>query len=199
MSNGDAGVPSEVGQTTVERDLGKELAKAAEVGRIVLGVTKERTENPQFRVRKYTFPMLDQRSFSPETVGAIVTKKETVTDDGIKAAKEASVTLAVESAVQIVRAKPTTNQVVEDSDSLEQMARMLNRGAGLVIQMETEDPQAVVKAGRAALESRKRENGLEEADNWDDQKVIAWTKDVFRKAGSRLKNSIEAIEAYHRR
>ena len=198
MSNGDAGIPTEAGQPSTERDLGKELTQASEVGKIVLGVTKERTEKPQYRVRKYTMPMLDPRGFSPEAVSTISSKKESVTEDDIKAAREASVGLAVESAVQIVGARPFTGQIMEDSDSLEQMARMVNRGAGLVIQTEASDPQTAVKAGRAALESRKGAKGLEEADKWDDQKVLTWTKDMLKRAGGRLTNSINAISAYHR-
>lgn len=198
MSNGDAGVPTEVGQISVERDLGKELVQASEVGRIVLGVTRERTENPQFRVRKYTMPMLDPRGFPQEAVRTIVTKGDQVTEGDVKATLEASVALAVESAVQIAGARPTSSQVIEDSDSLKQMTRMVNRGAGLVIQQEATDLQVVVKAGRAALERRKGTKGLEEVDKWDDQKVLAWTKDMFKRAGSRLKNSIDAIDAYHR-
>lgn len=196
MSSGDAGIPIEGGQTPIERDLSKELAQASEVGRMVLGVTRERNEDPRFRVRKYAMPMLDPRGFSQEAIRAITSKKEQITDDEIRAAREASVALAVESTAQIVEARPTSNQVSEDSDSLREMARMVNRGAGLVIQTEVSDMEAVVKAGRVAIEKRKGAKGLEEADTWDDQKVLAWEKEMFGKAGSRLGNMIRAIDAY---
>lgn len=192
MTNGDTGVSTEVGQVPTERDLGKELATASEVGKIVLAIARERGENPKFSVRRYTMPMLDQGRFPREEVRMVLANRDPVTGDDIKAMREASVVLAVEAAAQIVEAIPPKT-VSEDSASLEQMLRMVRRGSGLAIQTETSDPQMVIKAGKGAMERRKVANGL------NDQDVLAWTKETFTKAQGRLSRMIRAIDAYHGR
>jgi len=198
MSDGDAGIPSETGQTPVERNLSKEFIDASEVGRLVMNVVKERTEVPQFSVRRYTMPLLNQDGYSQETKRTVTTKLEQITDDDIKAAREASVILSVEFAAQIVGARPISNQVIEDSKSLEQIVKVVNRSAGFIIQAEASDPQIIIKAGRLALERRKGAVGLEEADKWDDQRVLSWTKESSNRARIRLKKILDAVDAYHR-
>jgi hypothetical protein len=198
MPNGDGGVPTDLGLGTTERDLGKEFSQASEIGRLVLDVTSERTERPEFEVRRYSMPMLDLLGYPPSAIEAIVSKKEQITDDDIASARRASVVLAVESAVQIVGAKQTPGQITEEPRSLENVLNMINRGAGLIIQIESSDQPTIVKAGRTALEKRKGVTGLEGADSWDDQRVVSWTKEMFSKAGNRLKRSISLLEDYQR-
>lgn len=198
MTNGDAGTPTEIGQAPAERDLGKELSEASEIGRIVLGVARERTVSPQYQVRKYTMPMLDHARFPNEAVGQVTQAKKEPTEEDIQAAKEASVALTVEAALQILEARPT-KQIIEDANSLEQMGQMVGRGAGLIIQVEATDPEIVVRAGREAIERRKGAKGLEDSESWDDQKVLGWTKSMLNRAGGLLTQKINALRAYHGR
>ena len=196
MSNGDAGVPLETEEAPVGKDLGKEFDNASGIGRLVVSVVKERTENPKFSVRRYSFPMLDSGKFPQDAISAIAQKSDPSEVD-VKAAMEGSLRLAIESAAQIVYARPVGSKVAEDPESLENMGRVIRRSAGFLIQTEAADSQLVIRAGREVLTRREGARGLEDMKGWDDSKVLDWSKGVFRAAGTRLQRSIAATESYN--
>jgi hypothetical protein len=197
MSHQDIG-PLETVGSQPERNLNQELAQASEIGRIVLTVARERTVAPQFRVKRYSMPLLEPEEFPFGAVGVLTEKRDLITEADVKAAKEASMVLAIEAAAQIIEAKPTSGWVIDDPNSLQQMGRMISRARGLALQLETIEPSAIIKGGKLAIEKRKGVRGLEEAENWNDQQVLAWTKEIFNNASSRLAKKIETVNSASR-
>lgn len=187
-------VPTEVSQN-VERDLKKELSEAKDPGKLVLRVADERAIRPKFGVRRYSMPMLNSSLFPRDLVKTIVSEKPDLSEDDIKEAREASAALMIEAAVQIIEAKPIGSQVIEDPNSIDQMRKMVNRGGGMMIQLEASEPETVVRIARGALERRNAQN----SKSWDERKVLDWTKGVFTKADNRLGEINNAISRYSRR
>lgn len=138
MSNGDAGIMTEGEINSAEKDLGKEFSQAAEIGRFVLKVAEERTKKPFSRgIKRYSFPMLNPEKFSQEDIAALTPPGEQINQEAIEAARKASALLAMESAAQIVEAKPPRPRgglTAENSDSLIQMEKMVGRANGFMIQ-----------------------------------------------------------------
>ena len=129
MTNSDTKEGSiESGQISAERNLSKEFNQASEIGRSVLNVARERSESPRYQRGRYTFPMLDMRKFPRESVVVVNRHEGPISEEDLKEARVASAKLVVEAAVQIVGAKPISRQIADNTKSLGEMERVINRG-----------------------------------------------------------------------
>jgi hypothetical protein len=174
-----------------------ELVKAAEVGRRVVETAHER-QNPRFSKERYTLPMLRLDQMPP---GAVRTVRELVVEGkevDERVIRGASLALAIEAAVQIVQARPISSRIVEHSDSLTEVLRMTNAGVRLHREMEATDPDLILVAARAAIAKRKNA-GMANAQGWNDEQALEWSKGTVMRAHQRVGKSLDAINAYHGR
>jgi hypothetical protein len=198
MADNITEIAIENGVTSTEKNLSKEFDAASEIGKLVLRVVDERTVKPEFVARGYSTPMLEPGRFPRDSIRNLNPTGEKISEEDVKAAREASVALTIEAAAQVVEARPHTNAVSENSESLKQIQRILNRGEGYIIQINRTYPEAAIKGAREALVRRYTDPGLRGSDKWNDSQVISWAQEAFRRANVRLGGSIDAVEAVYR-
>ena len=187
----DLPIPNEVKADESGNNKGKEFDTAAQIGRMALKVVRERTEN------RYSMPYLDPQRFPREAIEAIRTKSgdAPITDEDVTSARRGAVALAIEAAAQIIEAQaPRGLGVNEELSSLEQVFTLVQRGNGLLIQVEAQDPQAIIQSSREAL-ARRQKVSPDQVKKTDDE-LKRWAEDNFQRAGQRIRRSVQAVQAY---
>ena len=114
---------------------------------------------------------------------------------GVETGIDQQVALAIEAAAQIIEAQaPRGLGVNEELSSLEQVFTLVQRGNGLLIQVEAQDPQAIIQSSREAL-ARRQKVSPDQVKKTDDE-LKRWAEDNFQRAGQRIRRSVQAVQAY---
>ena len=189
----DTPAPDETRPTESVADRSKEFDTAVQIGRMVLKVARERTDN------RYSMPYLDSQQFPQDAINAINTKPDgTVTEENVATAKQATVSLAIEAAAQIAEAQaPRGAGVREEISSLEGVLTLVKRGHGLLIQTEAQNPQFVLQGSREAI--ARRQKVQPDQVKLSDDELKKWAEENFQRSGHRLTKSVQAVNDYLRR
>ena len=146
------------------------------------------------------FPFTDTRRVPKGLLSAIGTVSEDtqLSEEDIRLAEKASYGIALELAAQVSEAQlPRAGGVRDDSDSLEALASGLRKGGSLGNEYLQSNPEVVIKQAREAI--ARRLNKPSEDVQWEDQRLILWTKEQFGKADRRLVGSAAALRGYYER
>lgn len=148
----DIPVSDEVKISEGGKDYGREFGDAAQTGKMILEIARERVDN------RYSMPYLDPQRFSPQDIYAIRARPGNfpLTEEDLAEARKGAVSLAIEAAAQIAEAQvPRSARVREELGSLEKVFTLVKRGHGFVIQVEAQNPPVVIQSSREAIARRQ--------------------------------------------
>lgn len=182
-----------VTEKSATRDLSREFAAAASIGRLVLDTTQDR-EDFLIHGQRPTIPFLLREDFSQEYIGAIQIAHNLTLNDLIVAGR-ASLGLSIEAALQVIYSKPRDQSVIEDTESLEDIKTMLGKAGDYVARVKTKNEAEVYRVAREVISSGKWRGKEPDLESSDPEK---WMSVIFRLARERLKKKIEMIENYNR-
>lgn len=166
-----------------------QFASAGEIGKDVLKTAKTRSE---FTIQgeRPSIPYLEPEKFSAVFVEGLVTKGG-ISPESIEGAKRSSLGLSIEAALQVVEAKPTKSQLVEDTNSLSEISSMLGRCGEFVSNEIQNNSKTVLSVAREIAE--KHSAGIVE-----DGAIGRWADENLVKAKERIDKKISMIEEYNR-
>lgn len=173
----DQGAPLEV-----------QFAGAKEVGIDVLKTAKARGGFTVHGERP-SILYLEPDKFSSDFIQGLESKGK-ISVKSIEDAKKCSVGLSIEAALQVIDARPYKDRLVEDTDSLADISRMLGR-CGTFVSNEAQNNIKVVDsvAGKIAEKHGVR---------IESEAIRNWANESLLKAKQRIDKKIAMIEEYNR-
>lgn len=133
-----------------------------------------------------TTPYLSYDLFAHEDVAAL--NPPQLTTKAVIETGKASLRISVEAARQVVESRPRNQSVIEDTESLREILRVLMRSRAYFTTIREHQPELLTEVVQEVM----RRRGESESDPLD------WASDKFDRATSRLKRVIQSIEDYNR-
>lgn len=160
--------------------------EAGKIGRDVLVTARNRSE---LRVNGKTpsILFLEPNRFSEEYKSGLE-KSGSVDPTAVRRALKASFGLSLESALQIIAAKPTKNEMVENTDSLEEISRVLNTCGKFISAEGAKNPELLTEVAKEVI----KRSGVEQI-NGD---LIVWSDEIMGKAEKRIVEKIDMLKQY---
>lgn len=184
-----------------QEQLRSEISVNQEAGLRIFNAVRERADT-RIRGSRLSCPFVDPARIPAEDISGLKPGGKLTAEQARDEAVRGAAGVAIEATTQIVEARPTSQGVVEDGESVARLKQFVVKGgADLVANLlQGKDPrktQLVQDAARAAMLRRVTDsNQRKSIEQMPGEKVDQWILQQFRTADGRLARTLDMIRQY---